>query len=69
MREFTVVVKRDNRWLNYPPMPGERACRLLETMQRRKVEAYAMTSANGITETLNLDEMLMAVEGKVSDAN
>jgi hypothetical protein len=66
MRQFAVIVRHKRKWLKYPLLDGQRACRLLQTMQQRGREAYAVTTANGITETLELKEMLLVVLGPES---
>ena len=57
-RQFEVVVPRPRKpALLYPPMNGDKALRNMETLTGRGFKPIARTTANGITETLTLQEM------------
>lgn len=62
-RKFTVVVYRKGKSaVSYPArgcqlLDGQRALALMRSMQKRGLESVAITNANGIEETLTLDEM------------
>ena len=58
-RQFNVFVIRPKKTaLKYPAFEGEKALRLMQTMKERGFETVAETTANSITEQLNLTEMI-----------
>jgi len=63
-RLFTVIVPVPGKpALAYPDLTGEKAVETMETMKSRGYEPVARTTANGITEDLTLDHMLMIFDG------
>jgi hypothetical protein len=54
-RKFRIVVTE--RKLIYPPLNGERALQCMRVLRDRGYETTALTSANGIDESLALAEM------------
>lgn len=57
-RTFEVLVRRVGKpSLLYPSLNGDKSFALMKKMKDRGFETVAKTQANGITETLTLDDM------------
>lgn len=62
MECFTLQVRNNGRWVQYPEQDGETSLALMEFMLQRGVESRAMTQIEGRVEIFNINEMREAQE-------
>ena len=62
MESFSLQVKSNGKWLQYPEQDGDTSLALMEFMLQRGVESRAMAKVNGRLEIFNINEMREVLE-------
>jgi hypothetical protein len=62
MESFTLQVRSNGKWVQYPEQDGDTSLALMEFMLQRGVESRAMTLVEGRVEVFNINEMREALE-------
>jgi hypothetical protein len=62
MESFTLQVRSNGKWVQYPEQDGDTSLALMEFMLQHGVESRAMTQVEGRVEVFNINEMREALE-------
>ncbi|MCF8168821.1 MAG: hypothetical protein K9J77_09445 [Rhodoferax sp.] len=65
MNSFSLRVKHEGKWIEYPEQDGETSLALMEFMLHRGVECMALAKTNGHIEIFNINEMREVLEACV----
>lgn len=64
MYSFSLHVKSNGKWIQYPEQDGSTSLALMEFMLQRGVESKAVTQRNGRLEIFNINELRELVEAR-----
>ena len=62
MESFTLQVRSNGKWVQYPEQDGDTSLALMEFMLQRGVESRALARVEGRVEVFNINEMREAQE-------
>ena len=62
MESFTLQVRSNGKWVQYPEQDGDTSLALMEFMLQRGVESRALARVEGRVEVFNINEMREALE-------